>query len=407
MKAKHAELASRHPKVVMVYENADDIAGAATIISEQIDEYRTIILNDKTAKFLITTKPAVILFALEDITKAIHIYSQLVEEEQVNHPHYSIVMCSNRESGLAFRCCIKGLFDNYFVYQPLYEKFRLKIMIHNGIRRGLSNDQYLGVQKENFDEIDEKLAELIDQSAECKQKLLNRIEASKDEILKATDEIETKEFVPQVSPKEIMGVINEEHVKPLLASLEQDIKSGLDTLVEQLVAQKIAQQAHDKQIKAISKVKLGKVEDVINVAAKQEKDKTPTVESKAVPKKSKIPKVLIVEDNLMYRDMLVNVLRKEKYDVEEAEDGLKAIQKIKKDSFDLILMDLYMPKLDGINATKQIRLVNGGKKIPIIALTGNKDKTIVRKWASFGLKGYIVKPSTKQEILDTVNKVLN
>ena len=58
-------------------------------------------------------------------------------------------------------------------------------------------------------------------------------------------------------------------------------------------------------------------------------------------------KILIVEDNDMYRNMLVTVLRTAEFDVEEASDGLAALDKIKGNHYDCVLMDLFMPKLDG------------------------------------------------------------
>lgn len=116
--------------------------------------------------------------------------------------------------------------------------------------------------------------------------------------------------------------------------------------------------------------------------------------------------ILVVEDNKLYRDMISSVLSKENYHVDEAEDGLCALDKIKKSHYDLILMDLFMPNLDGLNATKKIRQLSGGIDTPVIALTGNKNKELVKKWANYGLKGYIIKPSTKSEILSVVKKNL-
>ena len=116
--------------------------------------------------------------------------------------------------------------------------------------------------------------------------------------------------------------------------------------------------------------------------------------------------ILVVEDNKLYRDMISNVLSKESYRVDEAEDGLCALNKIKDNRYDLILMDLFMPNLDGLNATKKIRQLSKGIDTPVIALTGNKNKELVKKWANYGLKGYIIKPSTKTEILSVVKKNL-
>ena len=59
-----------------------------------------------------------------------------------------------------------------------------------------------------------------------------------------------------------------------------------------------------------------------------------------------------------------------------------------------------------LNTTKRIQQLNEGKDLPVIALTGNKRKDLVKKWVSFGLKGYLMKPSNKKDILEAVNKAL-
>jgi CheY-like chemotaxis protein len=148
-------------------------------------------------------------------------------------------------------------------------------------------------------------------------------------------------------------------------------------------------------------------EDEISSSEKREQDETinPIITAPEI-KDVKRSKILVVEDNALYRDMLVSVLLKENLDVDTAQDGLEALQKIKEHHFDLIIMDLFMPNMDGLKATKKIHQISGGRDIPVVALTGNKNKELILKWASFGLKGYLIKPSTKEEILLVVYKVL-
>lgn len=85
MGTKTIKAGSRHPKVVMIFENEDDILGAANLLLEQIDDYRSIPMNNKTTSVLTMAKPAVILFALSDITKCIEYYSLLVEKAKLTH----------------------------------------------------------------------------------------------------------------------------------------------------------------------------------------------------------------------------------------------------------------------------------------------------------------------------------
>lgn len=409
-------IACRHPKVVMLMDNEENIAGAANIIAEQIEEYRTILFDDKSAKYLAMTKPGVLLIALNNVEKSVKVYGELVESGIVNYPHNSIILCNNKESGLAFRCCIKGLFDNYFVYQPLYERFRLKMIVHSALQNTQLSADYAGIQEEQLEQVDEEFNQLIEESSQCKNKLLQQIENSREEIRQVSEKIEQSQQNVDVSPQEILRGITEEHLKPLLNSLENDIKSNLGSMISQLVNQQQSQKKHTKASVELTTPKRADhqslYQNVSNAEKADEVENKPQASKKGIlqdPIKKAVlnndsGRILVVEDNQLYRDMLVNVLSKEKYTVDEVSDGLKAIRKIKDSDYDLIIMDLFMPNLDGLNATKQIRNVSGGKDIPVIALTGNKNKEIVRKWAAYGLKGYIMKPSTREEILAAVSR---
>ena len=443
MKAKPNIIASRHPQVVMVFDQEEDMHGASEILSSQFERYRAIPMNSETTRFLSITKPLVVLFTLNNVSKCIEYYSEIVEKSILTHPHYSVVLCSNKESALAFRCCMKGLFDNYFVYQPIYEKFRLVMIVHNGLVTSSFDNTVNEFNEYYFEEIDEKLAQLIDESSECKKELLAKVELSRVDIQKATESYQQQPQQQQLSSQEIFEQVTQNHVKPLLSLLESDIKSGLDSMISQLMEAKTSAKKQENQGKGLinhkASIKRKPHSETSQVDEKgQSNDKSQGLinsrnsEKAQLEAQAKLMKtasehdalneehnnqeniantnsqhILVVEDNALYRDMLVNVLSKEKFTVDQAEDGLCALKKIKQCGYDLIIMDLFMPKLDGLNVTKKIRQASGGKDIPVIALTGNKNKELIRKWAAYGLKGYIIKPSTKEEILSSVTRVFS
>jgi CheY-like chemotaxis protein len=378
----------------MLHDNEDDILGAASIIAEQVEEYRTIPVENDIGELVKKYRPSVIIFALSSVQKSIELYTQIITDQNIDYPHHSILLCKNRESGAAFRCCIKGLFDNYFVYQPLYEKFRLKMIIHNGLQISQSTSQYIGFQDEQLENIGEELALLIDEGQECKHSLLDSIADCKKSLKNANEEAE-KASVSAV----LIQKINETHIEPLLAELEINIKTGLDKMINQLLINQVGVKELEARVEEMNKVSVPDQQSILEALSN-------TASALSNPPKD-AQKILVVEDNQLYRDMLVNILVKEEYNVDESADGLNALKKIKNTQYDLVLMDLFMPNLDGINATKQIKSITGGKKLPVIALTGNKNKDLIKTWAEQGLKGYILKPSTKKEILEAVGKILN
>lgn len=116
-------------------------------------------------------------------------------------------------------------------------------------------------------------------------------------------------------------------------------------------------------------------------------------------------KILLVEDNYLNRMVAQNSLQYFDCEVTEAENGIEAIEAMKTKDFDIILMDIQMPEMDGIEATRIIR--NELKlKIPIIALTANAFKSEIEKFKKAGMNDYVTKPFEEEVLIETIYKNL-
>ena len=114
-------------------------------------------------------------------------------------------------------------------------------------------------------------------------------------------------------------------------------------------------------------------------------------------------KVLVVEDEQSLREPLVFMLEKEGYEVVEAENGEAAIQKFQAEGADVILLDLMMPKLDGNQVCKQIRL---SSNVPIIMLTAKDSEVDKVVGLEIGADDYVTKPYSTRELLARMKAVL-
>ncbi|WP_457745034.1 ATP-binding protein [Sulfurimonas sp.] len=104
-------------------------------------------------------------------------------------------------------------------------------------------------------------------------------------------------------------------------------------------------------------------------------------------------KILIAEDNVLNRKVITGLFANTGMNLTYAENGLEVINLIKKDSkFDLILIDIEMPIMDGYDATKEIRKYEENNSIPILALSANNNKEAADKAFAVGMQGYIQKP---------------
>lgn len=126
-------------------------------------------------------------------------------------------------------------------------------------------------------------------------------------------------------------------------------------------------------------------------------------------KKSNI-KILLAEDNAVNQKLAVRLLEKKGFDTDIAENGKLAVEALSSDEYHLVLMDMQMPEMDGLEATKLIRDPNSpvsNHNIPIIGLTANAMKGDREICLNAGMDDYVAKPINPKELFDTIEKHLS
>ena len=116
-------------------------------------------------------------------------------------------------------------------------------------------------------------------------------------------------------------------------------------------------------------------------------------------------RILLAEDNLVNQKTTTKILQRAGCEVDTAENGTIAVQKMRRSAYDLVIMDCQMPIMDGYEATAEIRNMDEpAGLIPIIAVTANamgKDK---QKCLASGMNAYLTKPIERQELIELINK---
>lgn len=118
-------------------------------------------------------------------------------------------------------------------------------------------------------------------------------------------------------------------------------------------------------------------------------------------------KILVIEDEASIRRVLIKILTEENksYYVDEAEDGLAGIEKLKDEDFDLILCDIKMPKMDGIEVLEAIKKIK--PEIPVVMISGHGDLDTAVNTMKLGAFDYISKPPDLNRLLNTVRNALD
>ena len=125
-------------------------------------------------------------------------------------------------------------------------------------------------------------------------------------------------------------------------------------------------------------------------------------------KKASEKSIIIAEDNVINQMLISTILAQEGYKTFIADNGLIAVEEFAKNEYDLILMDLMMPEMNGYEATEFVRtnMQEPKRSIPIIAVTADVTMDVKEKCLNTGINDYISKPYTQKELIDLIRNYI-
>jgi len=118
-------------------------------------------------------------------------------------------------------------------------------------------------------------------------------------------------------------------------------------------------------------------------------------------------RILVVDDNNVNRDILQRRLEREGYIVDTAENGRQALEEIEHSNYDLILLDILMPEMDGYDVLRSLKASDKHKDIPVIMLTAVHESDSVRSCIDMGAADYLLKPYNTMLLKARIASVLN
>ncbi len=113
-------------------------------------------------------------------------------------------------------------------------------------------------------------------------------------------------------------------------------------------------------------------------------------------------KVLVVDDESLIREVILEYLKLENMEYKEASDGYQAIELVKNEDFDVVIMDIMMPKMDGYQAVKEIRKFS---KVPFIMLSARSEEYDKLTCFDIGVDDYVTKPFSPRELIARIKAV--
>jgi len=117
-------------------------------------------------------------------------------------------------------------------------------------------------------------------------------------------------------------------------------------------------------------------------------------------------RILVVDDDESIRALEERILKREGYEVVTAPDGFTAMSLYKNQNFDLVLLDIMMPGMDGFKVGQTIRQVDKEKPVPVIFISAKTDGASMKEGFQSGGKVYLTKPFTAQQLLQVVRAMI-
>lgn len=117
-------------------------------------------------------------------------------------------------------------------------------------------------------------------------------------------------------------------------------------------------------------------------------------------------RILVVDDDPTYLTLEESVLKREGYDVVTAEDGTRAMALYQEQDFDLVLLDVMMPGVDGFEVSRTLREGNRQKKVPVVFVTSRDDSKSMQEGFRSGGRVYLTKPFTNFQLVKMVKSII-
>ena len=118
-------------------------------------------------------------------------------------------------------------------------------------------------------------------------------------------------------------------------------------------------------------------------------------------------KVLLVEDEEFIRDLYVRQLTQADFDVKAVGDGSSALQALKSDTFDLLLLDIMLPGMNGLQVLREFKTSNPNSPMKVVLLTNLGQEAVIKEGFELGAHAYLIKASfTPDQVVNEINNVL-
>lgn len=378
--------------ILVVTDVTTDATLVRNLLNPEFEHVFTSTDPDKFAGDFVRHQPSVLVMAFNTLEKSERYYLGLHRlcPEVHQYPHRTVILCSQDEMRRAYELCKKEYFDDYILFWPMtHDTLRLPMSVHCALRElaALKTD---GPSAAEFAAQARQLAEL--------EKILSQ------QVAQGGRHIEAAGWA--------------------MEQAEQNIGTALDGFSQRLISGalpgSVTVKNADDLRKEISRFKREEVQQHFRTAAEStqplkqwaqgfKQECAPLMESaralNAMAERIR-PIVLAVDDDEFQRKIIGKLLEAENYHLIFSSDGFDALGILRKTRPDLILMDVMMPNMDGMETTRRLKAIPQFAQTPVIMITGKSEGKVVIDSKKAGAIDFVVKPFDRATLIAKVARAL-
>jgi CheY-like chemotaxis protein len=378
-------------RLLVVCEVAADSAVICRTLETEFRSVKPVANLDGLSEEFDREQPDVLVLALPSVAQAEQCYLALYRRSRTiaAKPHRTVLLCNKNDVRAAYELCRRACFDDYVLYWPAtFDQPRLAMSVHHALRSlaaatQRSNDRKLEMLSSELSEVEPLVESAITEGARCITAAGEALHRFGDGFGRAVEDLSadvTKRLgamnVGAASIGEVSHALrrlNDEHVARGIRAVEQSLAPARESL---------ARSASALRPRLSSARKL------------------------ATELASGSPTILVVEDEETQRKIYRHLLESARYRVAFAETGAEALRMIAAQPPDLILMDIMLPDLDGVEVTRLLKASPSANQIPVVVITGHSEREVVMQSVEAGAVDFLVKPFTPASLAQKVTQHL-
>lgn len=373
---------------------ATDVSSDAELVQRLLsDEFENVFAStnpERAVQEFEKHRPEVLILAFNSLEKAERYYLGLYRLSTLVHalPHRTLILCNKDDLRRVYELCKREYFDDYILFWPLtHDATRLSMAVHHAVRQltaAIPGPGEVMAQARHLADLESQLERYTANGGRHLDAVSRSLQLAEHDIGAALDRFSHKlsdgDHPELIDVKDRIGLYRE-----ISRLKEEEIEKGFHIIAG-------AVQPVQEWVSALKDEFAPQLESAR--ALRSLADRFP-------------PVVLVVEDDEFQHRILEQMLSEMNIELVFTKSGTEALATLRKRRPDLILMDVNLPDINGVEITRRLKSVEQFAKIPVVMITGHSERAVVVESLKAGASDFAVKPYDKDILLAKVRSFLS